>query len=152
MTERAATDAGEVRSWLESRAEEMAELVESLVAIDSENPPGRGLGRCGRLLREAMVGLNLSPELIELPARAGLEEPWIVRGSVGDGGKTVYFRIALPLAQRGVPVSGIELSKAMVARLRAKPGGAEVAVTIGDFATTTAEGRSPSPTWSSTRF
>jgi 16S rRNA A1518/A1519 N6-dimethyltransferase RsmA/KsgA/DIM1 with predicted DNA glycosylase/AP lyase activity len=31
-------------------------------------------------------------------------------------------RIALPLAQRGVPVHGIELSKAMVARLRAKPG------------------------------
>ena len=49
-------------------------------------------------------------------------------------------RIALPLAQRGVPVSGIELSKAMVARLRAKPGGAAIAVTIGDFATATAEG------------
>ena len=49
-------------------------------------------------------------------------------------------RIALPLAQRGVPVSGIELSKAMVARLRAKPGGAAIAVTIADFATATAEG------------
>ncbi len=49
-------------------------------------------------------------------------------------------RIALPLAQRGVPVSGIELSRAMIARLRAKPGGAEIAVTIGDFATATAEG------------
>jgi hypothetical protein len=44
-------------------------------------------------------------------------------------------RIALPLAQRGVPVQGIELSDAMVARLRAKPGGAEIGVTIGDFAT-----------------
>src|SRR3989454_7271746 len=49
-------------------------------------------------------------------------------------------RIALPLAQRGVPVHGIELSKAMVARLRAKPGGEEIGVTIGDFATTTVEG------------
>jgi SAM-dependent methyltransferase len=49
-------------------------------------------------------------------------------------------RIALPLAQRGVPVHGIELSKAMVARLRAKPGGADIGVTIGDFATTTADG------------
>jgi len=67
MAGRAAADACEVRSWLESRAEEMAELVESLVAIDSENPPGRGLGRCGRLLRDAMIGLDLSPELIELP-------------------------------------------------------------------------------------
>jgi SAM-dependent methyltransferase len=49
-------------------------------------------------------------------------------------------RIALPLAQRGVPVHGIELSEAMVARLRAKPGGDEIGVTIGDFATTTVDG------------
>lgn len=49
-------------------------------------------------------------------------------------------RIALPLARRGVPVHGIELSKAMVARLRAKPGGEDVGVTIGDFATTAVDG------------
>jgi SAM-dependent methyltransferase len=49
-------------------------------------------------------------------------------------------RIAIPLAQRGVPVHGIELSKAMVARLRAKPGGEDIDVTIGDFATTTVDG------------
>jgi SAM-dependent methyltransferase len=49
-------------------------------------------------------------------------------------------RIALPLARRGVPVHGIELSKAMVARLRAKPGGEDIGVTIGDFATTTVDG------------
>ena len=50
-------------------------------------------------------------------------------------------RIALPLAQRGVRVHGIDLSEAMVARLRAKPGAEHVGVTIGDFATTTVEGR-----------
>jgi SAM-dependent methyltransferase len=49
-------------------------------------------------------------------------------------------RIALPLAQRGVPVHGIELSKAMASRLRAKAGGAEIGVTIGDFATTAVDG------------
>lgn len=49
-------------------------------------------------------------------------------------------RIALPLAQRGVPVHGIDMSKAMVARLRAKPGGEDIGVTIGDFATTTVDG------------
>jgi SAM-dependent methyltransferase len=49
-------------------------------------------------------------------------------------------RIALPLARRGVPVHGIDLSNAMVARLRAKPGSEEIGVTIGDFATTTVEG------------
>jgi SAM-dependent methyltransferase len=49
-------------------------------------------------------------------------------------------RIALPLAERGVPVHGIELSKAMATRLRAKPGGENIGVTIGDFATTTVDG------------
>lgn len=43
-------------------------------------------------------------------------------------------RIALPLAGRGVEVHGIELSGAMAARLRAKPGGDRVPVTMGDFA------------------
>jgi SAM-dependent methyltransferase len=49
-------------------------------------------------------------------------------------------RIALPLAQRGVPVQGIELSRAMAAKLREKPGGEHVGVTIGDFATATVDG------------
>jgi SAM-dependent methyltransferase len=49
-------------------------------------------------------------------------------------------RIALPLAQRGVAVHGIEMSKAMAARLRAKRGGDGIDVTIGDFATTTVDG------------
>ena len=49
-------------------------------------------------------------------------------------------RIALPLARRGVPVHGIDLSRAMVARLRGKPGGKQLDVTIGDFATARAEG------------
>ena len=49
-------------------------------------------------------------------------------------------RIALPLARRGVPVHGIELSKAMAARLRAKPGGEDVGVTIGDMAMTRVDG------------
>jgi hypothetical protein len=49
-------------------------------------------------------------------------------------------RIALPLAQRGVPMHGIDMSEAMVARLRAKPGGEDVGVTIGDIATTTVDG------------
>lgn len=45
-------------------------------------------------------------------------------------------RIALPLAQRGVPVHGIDMSRAMLAKLAAKPGADSVAVTVGDFATT----------------
>jgi SAM-dependent methyltransferase len=49
-------------------------------------------------------------------------------------------RIAVPLAQRGVPVHGIDLSQAMVARLREKAGAEEIGVTIGDFATARADG------------
>jgi SAM-dependent methyltransferase len=45
-------------------------------------------------------------------------------------------RVALPLSRRGVRVYGIDLSPAMVARLRAKPGADGIDVTIGDFATT----------------
>ena len=49
-------------------------------------------------------------------------------------------RIALPLSQRGVPVHGIDMSTAMVEKLREKPGGEDIGVTIGDFSTTTVEG------------
>jgi hypothetical protein len=49
-------------------------------------------------------------------------------------------RVALPLRDRGVPVHGIDLSAAMVGRLRAKPGGDLVPVTVGDFASTRVEG------------
>jgi SAM-dependent methyltransferase len=45
-------------------------------------------------------------------------------------------RIALPLSARGVRVHGIDLSAAMIAQLRAKPGAAEIETTVGDFATT----------------
>ena len=43
-------------------------------------------------------------------------------------------RIALPLAARGIRVDGVDISPAMVAQLRAKPGGDQISVTIGDFA------------------
>jgi len=49
-------------------------------------------------------------------------------------------RIALPLSRRGVEVHGIDLSEAMVARLRAKPGAEAIEVTLGDFATTKVDG------------
>jgi SAM-dependent methyltransferase len=49
-------------------------------------------------------------------------------------------RVALPLAARGVEVHGIDVSAAMVERLRAKPGGAAIPVTMGDFADLVVEG------------
>lgn len=60
---------------------------------------------------------------------------------LADGGPALELgigtgRLALPLAARGVAVHGVDLSSAMVERLRAKPGGAEIPITIGDFAST----------------
>ena len=56
----------------------------------------------------------------------------------GDGGALELGigtgRIGLPLAERGVRVHGIDLSEAMLARLRAKPGADRIGVTVGDFA------------------
>jgi SAM-dependent methyltransferase len=77
------------------------------------------------------------PAVVE-PAVAFLAE-------LAGGGRALELgigtgRIALPLAQRGVPVAGIDLSSAMVAKLRQKPGGADIPVTIGDFSTARAEG------------
>ena len=49
-------------------------------------------------------------------------------------------RIALPLHQRGIPVHGIDLSEAMLQRLRVKAGAATIGITQGDFATTRVDG------------
>jgi SAM-dependent methyltransferase len=68
----------------------------------------------------------------------------VLAGLAGDGNALEFGigtgRIALPLARRGIEVHGIDLSKAMVARLRDKPGGAAIEVTIGDFAHTRVAG------------
>jgi hypothetical protein len=67
---------------------------------------------------------------------------------LAKGGPALEFaigtgRIALPLAARGVRVDGIEQSPDMVARLREKPGGESVDVTMGDMASVDASGRYP---------
>jgi SAM-dependent methyltransferase len=50
-------------------------------------------------------------------------------------------RIAVPLTDRGVEVHGVDASEAMISRLRAKPGGDRIPVTMGDFADVPVEGR-----------
>jgi Methyltransferase domain len=49
-------------------------------------------------------------------------------------------RVALPLADRDVEVHGVDASERMVARLREKPGGERIPVTIGDFADVPVDG------------
>jgi SAM-dependent methyltransferase len=84
-------------------------------------------------------------------ASENMFEPAVVDATVslladlaGEGGALELGigtgRIALPLSQRGVRVHGIDLSPAMVERLKAKPGADDIGVTIGDFATTKVDG------------
>lgn len=49
-------------------------------------------------------------------------------------------RIALPLAAAGVRVDGVDLSEAMVAKLRTRPGGEDLTVVMGDFADVPVDG------------
>ena len=49
-------------------------------------------------------------------------------------------RVAIPLAQRGVPVTGIELSRPMIEQLRTKAAETVIPVIAGDMATATAPG------------
>ena len=63
--------------------------------------------------------------------------------ALAGGGRALEFaigtgRIAVPLAERGVPVTGVELSEPMLDRLRRK---AAIPVVVGDMATARAEGR-----------
>ncbi len=90
---------------------------------------------------------HFDPAVIDATADAlaGLARPAGAAGGAAGGGRALELaigtgRIALPLARRGVAVHGIDMSRAMVARLRAKPGGDAIPVTIGDFATTRVDG------------
>src|SRR5262249_22904142 len=65
---------------------------------------------------------------------------------LAGGGRVLEFaigtgRVAIPLSERGVPVTGIELSAAMIAQLRTKVDEAAIPVVRGDMATAVAPGR-----------
>jgi SAM-dependent methyltransferase len=78
-------------------------------------------------------------------AGGGAETVEVLAQLVGDGRALELGigtgRIALPLSERGVRVEGIDISPALVAQLRAKPGGDTIPVQIADFAEVNVEGR-----------
>jgi SAM-dependent methyltransferase len=64
---------------------------------------------------------------------------------LAGGGRALEFaigtgRVAVPLAERGVPVTGIELSRPMIERLRTKADEATIPVVVGDMASAVAPG------------
>ena len=73
----------EVQAWIDDRADEMAALVEALVRIPSENPPGRERERCAEAVCVAMERLGFAPEL--------LGDSAVVRGGAGGGPEIVYY-------------------------------------------------------------
>ncbi len=79
-------------------------------------------------------------------ATAVLEPAVAFLARLAEGGPALEFaigtgRVAVPLAARGIPVTGIELSEPMVAQLRTKVDAATVPVVIGDMATARADGQ-----------
>ena len=83
-------------------------------------------------LYDAMFDKEGAADFLTERARSG---PALELG-IGTG------RVALPLKARGVEVHGIDSSPNMVAKMRGKPGGEEIPVTIGDFADIDVEGNS----------
>jgi SAM-dependent methyltransferase len=82
---------------------------------------------------EGMFAVDvLRPTVDHLAALAGTGPA--LELAIGTG------RVAIPLAERGVPVTGIELSEPMVARLREKVGADSIPVIVGDMATTRVHG------------
>jgi SAM-dependent methyltransferase len=99
-------------------------------------PENRFVGQVARTYDRAVAAM-FDPAVLE-PAVACL-------ASLADGGRALEFavgtgRVALPLAARGIDVSGIELSADMLAELRRAPGGDAIRVVEGDMATTRVDG------------
>jgi ubiquinone/menaquinone biosynthesis C-methylase UbiE len=102
--------------------------------------------------RSAMPSTVWGPEIADIYDSAdGVFDPTVVGATVdvlvdlARGGPALEFaagtgRIALPLAARGLPVAGIELSPHMAEKLQAKPGADSVRLTIGDMTTARVEG------------
>ncbi|MCA1845411.1 MAG: class I SAM-dependent methyltransferase [Actinobacteria bacterium] len=81
-------------------------------------------------LYETVMDTTATVDLLEELARKGRA----LELGIGTG------RVAVPLAARGVQVEGIDASEAMVEKLRRRPGGEAIPVTMGDFADVEVEG------------
>lgn len=91
------------------------------------------------------VARSYDEDLAEMFDSSTVEPAVEVLAQLARGGRALEFaigtgRIALPLRARGVDVSGIDLSDAMIEQLRRKPGGGDIPVVIGDMARIRVEG------------
>jgi SAM-dependent methyltransferase len=133
----------QVFKWLLGRSPHAAERrsvgrTRSLRQIDKISMIENHFGEAVASRYDATVGDRSTPEVLG-PTVDLLAE------LAGDGAALEFAvgtgRVALPLADRGVPVSGIELSEDMISRLRAKDGGDRIDVTLGDITDARIAGR-----------
>ena len=88
------------------------------------------------------VAARYDDDVAEMFAAESVDPAVDLIAGLAGGGPVLEFgigtgRIALPLRRRAVVVHGVDLSAAMLARLRDKPGAEDIGVTVGDFATAT---------------
>jgi 2-polyprenyl-3-methyl-5-hydroxy-6-metoxy-1,4-benzoquinol methylase len=109
-------------------------LVNGGVAIMDKFGPATYGERIAESYDELYPSSSNTNAMVETLAKLAGAGPVLELG-IGTG------RVALPLASNGLTVHGIDASEAMIKRLQAKPGGASISVTIGDFANVDVAGR-----------
>jgi len=79
--------------WLRQREEEMAALLSELVAIPTENPPGKNYRACADFLEKTLQRVGLECERLEAdqPREGSGEKPICLIASHGRGESVLYF-------------------------------------------------------------
>src|ERR1043166_6988073 len=71
---------------------EMIDFTRELVAIPTENPPGKEYLRCAGVIAQRLKAIGLCPRVIEVPAGTAGDEPgYCVIASHGEGERSLYF-------------------------------------------------------------
>src|ERR1700676_4534930 len=88
-----ATRIGALQSWLEQRGDEMAALLGELVAVPTENPPGKNYRACADLLENRLRQGGLECERLEAgePNKGTGDSPVSLVASYGRGERVLYF-------------------------------------------------------------
>ena len=87
--------AQQILAWLRARHDEMAKLIAELIAIPTENPPGRSYGACAALLESRLREYKLDYHRYEATgpqAQTHFDDtPIILLASHGHGERSLYF-------------------------------------------------------------
>src|SRR5260370_30689453 len=88
-----ATRIGALLSWLQPREDEMAALLAELVAIATENPPGKNYRACADFLEKRLRQCGLECERLEAgdSKEAASDSPVCLLANYGHGERVLYF-------------------------------------------------------------